>query len=257
MTKNIEGATDAIMGLRTLSAEYGDGHEIDHHDHAWGQLVYAASGAIQVTTSARTWLIPPARAVWLPPSASHSLRMRGPTRLRTIYVPPGRCDGLCVSTVGLNVTALLRELILTLTSYAYVAADHPLHSALAAALLATVAAAKPLTLVLTRPRDRRALKVAAGIEADPARDVALVRLAEENSIALRTLQRRFLTETGVPLSEWRQASRLLASMAALLDGESVTTAALAAGYGSTSAFIYAFRLRFGETPGVFRASASG
>ena len=256
MTKDIENATGSTLALRTLRAEYGDGHRIESHDHAWGQLIYAASGAIQVATPARTWLIPPARAVWLPPSAFHSLRMKGRTRLRTIYVPPGPSAELPGSAVGLNVTSLLRELILTLTTYAYVAADHPLQSTLAAALLATVAAAEPLTLVLTRPRDRRALKVAAEIEADPARNVPLARLAEENGMALRTLQRLFLAETGLPLSEWRQAARLLTSTVRLLEGESVTIAALDAGYSSTSAFIHAFRLRFGETPGVFRASAS-
>ena len=90
--------------LRTLSAQYDHGHEIGDHDHGWGQFVYASSGAIHVTAAGQTWLIPSARAVWLPPGTPHRLRMRGATRLRTVYVPPERCAALPVIPLGLGVT---------------------------------------------------------------------------------------------------------------------------------------------------------
>ena len=173
MTQSSGNTTDRTDGLRVLRAEYEDGHEIGNHDHAWSQLVYAAAGAIHVATPARTWLIPPARAVWLPPLASHSLRMRGRTRLRTIYVPPERCAGLGGAEAGLFVTALLRERILALTRYTYVEMGDPLAGPLAAAFLAALAVAEPLSLVLTRPSSPAALKVASAIEADPGRDVTL------------------------------------------------------------------------------------
>ena len=222
---------------------------------AGAQLVYAASGAVHVATATRVWLIPPARAVWLPPHVVHSLRMKGRTTLRTLYVPPDACTGLGASPKGLAVTPLMRELILVLTGFAFVDRCDPLQAALAAALLATLAGTPPLTLVLTRPREPTALRVALTIEADPASEVPLACLAAENGTSLRTLQRRFLLETGMALSEWRQGARLMAAAAGLLQGESVTGAALDAGYASTSAFITAFRSRFGQTPGAFRTGA--
>lgn len=179
-------------GLRTLRAEYADGHEIGDHDHDWGQLIYAAAGAIRVLAPPKTWLIPPARAVWLPPGAMHRLKMRGITKLRTIYVPPQRCSGLSASAMGVNVPPLLRELVLKLAQYRYVDSNVPLQAALSEALLAMVADAKPLALSLTHPLDGKARAVAMAIEADPARDVTLVRLAAENGTTVRTLQRRFL-----------------------------------------------------------------
>ena len=96
---------DAIMSnfLRTLSIRYGHGHEIGDHAHGWGQLVYAASGAIQVAAVGCVWLIPSARAVWLSPGTQHRLRMRGETQLRTVYVPPERCAALPSVPLGLNV----------------------------------------------------------------------------------------------------------------------------------------------------------
>ena len=65
-----------------------------------------------------------------------------------------------------------------------------------------------------------------------------------------------MAETGVALSEWRKTARLMAAAASLLEGVSVTSAALEAGYSGTSAFITAFRLRFGQTPGAFQADPS-
>ena len=252
MTQSSDKATDGGALLRTLRGTYDDRHAIEDHEHAWGQLVYAASGAVHVATADQVWLIPPARAVWLPPQAAHSLRMKGRTMLRTLYVPPDACAGLNGSPKGLAVTPLMRELILVLTGFAFVARCDPLQAALAAAFLATLAQAPSLTLVLTRPREPTALRVALSIEAEPARDVSLARLAAENGTSLRTLQRRFLFETGMALSEWRQGARLMAAAANLLQGDSVTSAALDAGYASTSAFITAFRSRFGQTPGAFR-----
>lgn len=241
--------------LRTLRATYDDRHAIGDHEHAWAQLVYAASGAVHVATASQVWLIPPARAVWVPPHTSHSLRMRGRTTLRTLYVPPAACARLSASLAGLAVTPLMRELILALTDFAFVDTGDPLQAALAAALLATLAKAAPIPLVLARPRKPIALRVALSIEAEPGRDVPLTRLAAENGTNIRTLQRRFLLETGMGLSEWRQTARLMAAAASLLQGESVTSAALDAGYASTSAFIAAFRSRFGQTPGSFRTIA--
>jgi quercetin dioxygenase-like cupin family protein len=89
--------------FRTLSVRYDHGHEIGEHEHDWGQLVFAASGAIHVTTPAQTWLIPSARAVWLPPRTEHRLRMRGTTNLRTIYVPPAHGSGLPDGPLGVSV----------------------------------------------------------------------------------------------------------------------------------------------------------
>ncbi len=97
MTQSSERATGGGALLRTLRATYDDRHTIEDHQHAWGQLVYAASGAVHVATAAQVWLIPPARAVWLPPHARHSLRMKGRTTLRTLYVPPDACTGLGAS----------------------------------------------------------------------------------------------------------------------------------------------------------------
>jgi AraC-like DNA-binding protein len=143
-------------------------------------------------------------------------------------------------------------LILELVRFGHVEAENPLHRAIGTAFLAMLGEAKPLPHMLAMPIDRRAQRVAAAIVADPAaRDVPLARIAGESGASLRTIQRRFLDETGMSLSEWRQVVRLMVAAARLIDGESVTNAALSAGYTGTSAFVHAFRKKFGETPSIF------
>jgi len=242
--------------FRTLSVRYDNGHEIGDHAHGWGQLVYAASGAIHVAAVGCVWLIPSARAVWLSPGTRHRLRMRGETRLRTVYVPPERCATLSSAPLGLSVTPLLRELILELARTGLIDEANPFHSVIGEAFLAVLARAEHLPLVLTMPVDRRAMRVAEAILADPVDTADLGQLARASGGSLRTIQRRFVVETGMAVSEWRQQARLIAGAGSLLDGRSVTEAALTAGYSGVSAFIYAFRSKFGQTPSAFRTMAA-
>lgn len=249
------GAIMSIL-LRTLSVCYDHGHEIGDHAHGWGQLVYAASGAIHVAAGKCVWLIPPARAVWLPPGTRHQLRMRGEARLRTVYVPPERCATLSSVPLGLDISPLLRELVLELARTGPIYEADPFHRVIGGTFLAAFSRAEPLPLKVVMPVDRRAARVAEAILADPVDVRELGLLVRDSGGSLRTIQRRFLLETGMALSEWRQHVRLIAGAASLLDGSSVTEAALAAGYSGVSAFIHAFRSRFGHTPSQFRATAA-
>ena len=73
--------------------------------------------------------------------------------------------------------------------------------------------------------------------------------AEQLGTSEKTLMRLFQRETGLSFRGWRQRMRLLSSLSLLEEGASVTNAALACGYDSTSAFIAAFKSLFGFTPG--------
>ncbi len=205
-----------------------------------------------MTAAGQAWLIPPARAVWLPPGTPHRLRMRGPTRLRTLYIPPAHCAGLAPEPRGIAVTPLLRELIHELVRIGPVNLADRTHRAIGEAMLALLAQAERIPLALCLPADRRAWRVAEAILANPGSVEPLDGLVAQCGASLRTIQRRFRAETGMPLSEWRQMARLMAAAALLLGGSSVTEAALDAGYSGVSAFIHAFRGKTGQTPSDFR-----
>jgi AraC-like DNA-binding protein len=242
--------------VRSLGVSYSDGHQISDHLHQWGQLVYAASGAIQVVAERVRWLVPSARAVWVPPRAHHGLTMRGETSLKTLYLGTDLCLALPARCCGLEVQPVLRELVLRIVDLGLLDSSVR-QQALFAELLETLlrdAAVLPFSLRL--PNDARARRAAKHIQENPSTPLPLPSLAGAVGVSLRTLQRLFLEETGMHVAEWRQTARMMAATATLLEGASVTDASLAAGYATPSAFIHAFQRRTGRTPLEYRLQKS-
>ena len=68
----------------------------------------------------------------------------------------------------------------------------------------------------------------------------------------RTLNRQVQRHTGLTFREWRLQHLFLVSIVQLSQGQSVKKTAYAAGYGSPSAFITAFKGIFGVTPAEYR-----
>ncbi len=250
-TRQIEPDPDGYP-VRGLAATYRTGHRLDLHTHPWAQLVYAATGVMQVETPHAAWLVPPTRAIWVPPNMPHAIEMRGTVAMRTLYLTPTDPQGRLARCRALEVAPLLRELILHIVRLGMLAADNPEHERLGELLVDLLAADKAAPLELPLPKDPRARGFAAKILAEPGADASLAALARGSGASLRTLQRLFLAETGLPLEPWRRRARMQQGVVALSAGASVTEAALECGYQSPSAFIAAFRRQFGETPGRYR-----
>lgn len=232
--------------LRALAVSYPSGHRLESHAHDWGQLIYAASGTMQVTTGDRLWLVPPTRALWAPAGMPHAIEMRGTVAMRTIYVPPAQA--LPKNCRAMEIAPLLREVILHIVGLRLLRAREPAHLHLAQVFLDLIAAAKSLPLYVPMPGDARAAQVARMLDDDPARGDGIAALARAVGMSTRTLQRVFREETGLRFVEWRQRLRLQRAIARLELGASVTEAGADAGYASTSAFIAAFRAQIGTTP---------
>jgi len=111
----------------------------------------------------------------------------------------------------------------------------------------------PLTLPM--PRDERARRLAEHLTAHPDDRRALPALARTVGSGARTLQRRFLAETGLSFQQWRRQARLHRSLVLLAGGVPVTSVALRVGYDSPSAFVAMFRSALGTTPGRYFSSS--
>jgi AraC-like DNA-binding protein len=153
---------------------------------------------------------------------------------------------------ALEVSPLLRELVLHLVTLDHLHAGCDGHARLVAVLADLVAASESVPLTLTLPRDPRARKVAERILAQPGQPDTLAELATNSGASQRTLQRLFCAETGLGLEAWRLRARMQQAVVALSEGLSVTEAAFAAGYSSASAFSGAFKRCFGVTPSRYR-----
>ena len=239
--------------VRPLAETHRAGGHIGRHQHPWGQLVYATTGVLQVVTPQAVWLSPPTRAIWLPPDRPHEIFTQGETSLRTLYIDPATAEPLPKTEAVLEVAPLLRELILHILKIGMLGPGKAEHERLTGLLIDLLIQARAQDLALPWPNDRRARALAERVSAEPGETGSLAALARDAGASLRTLQRLFPLETGLTLDAWRQKARLIAAVAAMSEGASVTAAALDCGYESPSAFITAFKRQFGVTPGRYRA----
>ena len=241
--------------VRGLSLTLPDRDKLPLHSHPWAQLVYASGGAMRVSTPDAAWLAPPTRAIWAPSGVPHEIEMRGVVKMRTLYLSPEWAAALPGECRALEVTPLLREVILEIVRLRMLKAGDPRHERLAGLLVDLLAESETTPLGLPLPKDRRARILADRVLDDPGAQTPLERLARETGASLRTQQRLFQWETGLSLEAWRTRARMQHAVARLSDGVSVTETALDCGYDSASAFITAFKRQFGRTPGRYRRSS--
>ena len=89
------------------------------------------------------------------------------------------------------------------------------------------------------------------LQKEPSDSRSLIELSKFAGASKRTLERLFKHETGLGFGKWRQQLRLGHALRLLAAGDTVTTVATDVGYDSVSAFISAFRITFGKTPGQY------
>ena len=236
------------VAIRCLAATYYGGFHIKPHRHHWGQLIYAGSGVMRVRAGGTLWIVPPARAVWVPAGIEHEIHGLGDFAMRTLYFTGATNERLPGQCCALEVTPLLRELVLEAVEACPIDEADEAGMRLAEVTIDRIVQAHALPLNLPLPRDPRALRLAERLQAEPSFQAELAELARDAGASPRTIQRLFLAETGLPFSQWRQRLRLLHAATLLGEGRSVTEAGLEAGYAGTSAFIAAFRKQFGVTP---------
>ena len=235
--------------------EYADGHVIRTHSHPWHQLVYASRGVMTVRTPEGAWVVPIHRGVWVPAYTRHSIQMSGLVSLRTLYIVPNLCTGLPDRCRAIAISPLLRELILRMVELNSLSTRIPAHAHLVSVLIDHLQAMESEAIHLPLPRDRRAKRIATLLQGEPSDPRSLGELSRIAGASKRTLERLFKSETGLGFGKWRQQLRLGQALRLLAAGEAVTSAALDVGYDSTSAFISAFRMTFGKTPGRYFHSA--
>lgn len=226
---------------------------IQKHSHDWHQLIYASRGVMTVNTSTGSWVVPSRRAVWVPAGIEHEVEMSAAVSMRTLYLRQGLSDLLPQDCCVVNVSPLLRELILRAIEIGMLSRNTPLHKHLIDVILDQFHALPTVPLKLPMPVDSRALRVAELVRENPGEANPLDHLARKIGASKRTIERLFQTETEMTFGRWRQQLRMLHALRLLAAGESVTFAALEVGYDSTSAFIAAFKSTVGTTPGRYYA----
>jgi AraC-like DNA-binding protein len=246
MSKTRQRFPDGPVWVRTHPITHLTDHASAAHAHDWHQLTFAVAGHITLETETSRWSIPTDHALWVPAGTRHRERMRAPVSVRSLYFAPGAVKGARAECRALLVAPLFRELVAQACRIGALDRRRPVERRLIGVLLDQLASAPEAGLALPLPRDGRARRLAALIEADPG--APLAQLARRAGGSLRTLERRFLEETGVSVGAWRRRRRLFQALDLLGAGASVGAAGEAVGYATTSAFSAAFRDQFGRSP---------
>jgi AraC-like DNA-binding protein len=234
--------------IASVSVDLSHGHLIPEHSHPEDQLLFASKGVMTLRTKQGVWVVPPMRAVWIPADTPHSVSVSGKVSMRTLYLSPSLCRAFPERCFVLNVSSLLKELILHACAFSRLSKRVATERRIVDFLVDQLKSVECIPLQLPHPSDARALRVARALFTNPADQRTLEKLCKDCGGSKRTIQRLFLQDTKMSFAKWRQQLRLLHAMQLLGSGEKVTTAALESGYGSTSAFISMFRKQLGATP---------
>jgi AraC-like DNA-binding protein/quercetin dioxygenase-like cupin family protein len=256
----LRGQRSTGDGVHLVARSYKKGLRLDPHMHREAQLVYAASGTMQVTTPKGRWLVPPDRAVWVPARLEHAIDVLADIEMRTLYfeVPyfnqpwlkrERRAKKLDKEFV-VKVSPLLQQAILGLFDSGNTSERVDLLTRLVMLELRQV---EDSTTFMPLPQDPRCRRAATIVLTDPTATWDIETLAREVGTSARTLSRLFSLETQLSFKSWCQRARIAAAIERLSTSANVSVKQLAAqlGYASVPAFSAAFRQVTGRTPTEF------
>ncbi|MEM5318589.1 helix-turn-helix transcriptional regulator [Paraburkholderia sp. JHI869] len=240
-----------------LALEQSDDGVRDDVDHAHdvGQLLGSSDGPLSVKVENDNWVIPATHCVWVPPHMVHKVRSHGPFSGWCVFLDEMATRMLPPVPAILKTHPLLREAVRRLATLP-LDTFTPRHERLAGVILDELGALPAEACSLTKPNDPRLARIADAVLVDPANERGLVEWAEWAGISSRTMSRRFVEETGLSFTAWRQHARLLRALELLSQGRAVTAVSLDLGYNNVSTFIALFRRTYGITPRAYALGAA-
>lgn len=120
-------------------------------------------------------------------------------------------------------------------------------------ILALIEERPVLASALPMPSSDAARVIAETLRFNPGDDRSLAELADGVHTSTRTIERAFLTETGLTLRDWRIRNRMEAAAVLLRTAANVEAVAHRVGYSNHSAFGRVFRGHFGMAPSEYAA----
>lgn len=229
---------------------------IEPHAHDWGQLVFSITGAVRVSTERSTYIVPPSRAVWIPPGVIHAVSAIERADLRTLYLLPGLLAGAAWSSCRvLEVAPLLRELVLALPTDPATAPEQPRERLLTELIGTELGQARTLRLGIELPQDKRLRRLCETMLDAPGRFTRLESWAAEVGASSRTISRLFRDELGTSYARWRSQVLLAHALSMAARQQPMSHIAAELGYASASAFTAMVTRTVGMPPSRFFAEA--
>ena len=243
------GAAPQPMTMRAQSIPAR--HYYPDHAHRWNQMVYAIHGVLTVAVEGRSFVISPEQAVWLPTGLRHRVGSLFGAEFRSLWIAGEAGCGASESPTVFAITPLFRALIIEAAEINEEQDRDGYAGRVTELILDQIRRAQPLPGALPWPHAGSSLTaVCEALYADPADQRGLQAWSRQIGMSERTLSRHFDAEVGMSFRTWRRRLRLFKAIELLGGGRDVTQTAMELGYGSTSAFVYAFRTEMGCSPGA-------
>lgn len=239
-----------------IGSDYAHGQVLPSHRHRRAQLLYGATGVMQVSTADGNWVVPPQRAVWIPPGVAHEVLMLG-VSTRSLYIEPAAVTAMDARCQVISVSPLMRQLLMEAVELALDYDEVGRDGALIDLLLHELLRSAHLPLHLPLPQDPRLLGLCQAFLKRPDAHVSPVQWAAQLHISLRSFNRLFSQQTGLSFSRWRQQACVMSALSRLAIGSSVTRIALDLGYDSPAAFSTMFRRVLGHAPSAWLEKTAG
>ena len=193
--------------------------QVKPHRHSWGQLAISTTGTIRLTVAQGTYIVPPSRALWVPPGMEHAVTMVESADLRTLYF--FQTHGRCGPDVGpeeetawrqcrvLNASDLLRAVVRELPtlpddSLNLSDQDKAREHHLSELLLDELRRASAVQLGVSLPQDKRLRLLCEAVLEDPTRYATLEDWARDTGASPRTVARLFRQQLECSFTQWRQ-----------------------------------------------------
>jgi AraC-like DNA-binding protein len=246
---SIDLLDDTPRPVVAIGTEYSHGHLLPRHTHRRAQLLYGATGVMQVSTHDGNWVVPPQRAVWIPPGMAHEVLMLG-VSTRSVYIEPAKVD-LGDRCQVISVSPLMRHLLMEAVEIPLMYDEAGRDGALIDLLLHELARSTHLPLHIPLPVDARLLGLCRAFLRQPNAHQSPQQWADQLHISQRTFNRLFRQQTDLSFSQWRQRACVVLALARLASGTAITRIALDFGYDSPAAFSTMFRRVLGQPPSVW------
>ncbi|VVO71145.1 AraC family transcriptional regulator [Pseudomonas fluorescens] len=246
---SIDVLDDTPRPVVAIGTDYSHGHLLPRHTHRRAQLLYGATGVMQVSTHDGNWVVPPQRAVWIPPGMAHEVLMLGVSTC-SAYIEPAAVD-LGDRCQVISVSPLMQHLLMEAVEIPLMYDEVGRDGALINLLLHELGRSTHLPLHIPLPVDARLLGLCQAFLRQPNAHQSPQQWADQMHISLRTFNRLFRQQTDLSFSQWRQRACVVLALARLVSGTAVTRIAVDFGYDSPAAFSTMFRRVLGQPPSVW------
>jgi AraC-like DNA-binding protein len=227
---------------------YSAGFRSEWHHNSKAQLIYPSRGVMTLHTRTGSWVVPPLRACWLPALEEHRVETSRQLEMHSVYCEGTVLQRLPVRSGIVQVSNLLRELILAMQDVTLDRRTTEPVSRMALVLADQITVQRSQVLFAPPVLSKRLRRIGDALKSDPADSRTLQDWSFELATTTRTLARAFERETHMTFMAYRRQIQLHAAIERLAKGDAVTAIAYDLGFSSASAFVAMFRKATGTTP---------